>query len=477
MRKGATIIIFMLITVLSETLSFSQEMSPYKVTRLSLNISGFSDIAPVIFHDGIIFCSDRRLSGVTDRTSFDNRRLYNIYIAEKKDTSDWRKPFLVKNERSAQFNTGPLCVAPDGKTVYFTSEIETGVPSRSKKFRNKSGIFEAELSGLELLSIKPFKYNNPGYNIGQPSISSDGKYLFFASDMPGGIGGSDIYFCESVDGSWSNPVNMGPNVNSPETDNYPCIHSSGRFYFASNRTGGTGGLDVYSSDFRDGSWETPVRLPEPVNSSSDDFAFIAQPDLQTGYFSSNRRRNDDIYEFTTTVIRKSSCDTLEINNYCYEFVEENAVKYDTIPFRFEWKFGDGSKAIGRIVEHCYSGPGTYLVQLDVTNLVTKEISLNEKSQTLVIQDIEQPYISSPDVAEADAKLQFSADSTNLPGWDIARYYWNFGDETIAIGKNVEKSFRRPGNYTIQLIVSTKPEEGGMVREACISKNISIIRRP
>jgi len=270
---------------------------------------------------------------------------------------------------------------------------------------------------------------------------------------------------------------MGPNVNSPETDNYPCIHSSGRFYFASNRTGGTGGLDVYSSDFRDGSWETPIRLPEPVNSSSDDFAFIAQPDLQTGYFSSNRRRNDDIYEFTTTVIRKSSCDTLEINNYCYEFAEENAVKYDTIPFRFEWKFGDGSKAIGRIVEHCYSGPGTYLVQLDVTNLVTKEVSLNEKSQTLVIQDIEQPYISSPDVAEADAKLQFSADSTNLPGWDIARYYWNFGDETIAIGKNVEKSFRRPGNYTIQLIVSTKPEEGGMVREACISKNISIIRRP
>jgi hypothetical protein len=477
MRKGATIIIFLLITVLSETLSFSQEVSPYKVTRLTINISGFSDIAPIIFHDGIIFCSDRRLSGVTDRTSFDNRRLYNIYIAERKDTSDWRKPFLVKNERSAQFNTGPLCVAPDGKTVFFTSEIETGVPARNKKFRNKSGIFEAELSGLELLSIRPFKYNDPGYNIGQPSISSDGKFLFFASDMPGGQGGSDIYFCESVDGNWSTPVNMGPNVNSTGTDNYPCIHSSGRLYFASNRTGGTGGLDVYSSDFREGSWETPVRLPEPVNSSSDDFGFIAQPDLQTGYFTSNRRRNDDIYGFTTTVIRKSTCDTLEINNYCYEFVEENAVKYDTIPFNFEWKFGDGSKAMGRIVEHCYSGPGTYLVQLDVTNLVTKEVSLNEKSQTLVIQDVEQPYISCADVAEADAKLQFSADSTNLPGWDIARYYWNFGDETIAIGKNVEKSFRRPGNYAIQLIVSTKPEKGGMVREACVSKNISIIPRP
>ena len=138
-----------------------------------------------------MFCSDRRLSGVTDRTSFDNRRLYNIYIAEKKDTSDWRKPDLVKNERSAQFNTGPLCIAPDGKTVYFTSEIETGVPSKSRKFRNKSGIFEAELSGLQLISIKPFKFNNPDYNTGQPSISADGKYLYLCfgyAGRPGRIG-------------------------------------------------------------------------------------------------------------------------------------------------------------------------------------------------------------------------------------------------------------------------------------------------
>ena len=200
MRRGATILIFISITILSGTASLAQEASPYKVSRLSLNNSGFSDIAPVLIRDGIMFCSDRRLSGVVDRTSFDNRRLYNIYIAEKKDTSDWRRPSLIESERSSQFNTGPLCIAPDLKTVYFTSEIETGVPSRSRKFRNRSGIFEAELSGLQLLSIMPFKYNNPDYNIGQPSISPDGRFLYFASDMPGGQGGSDIYFCESVNG-------------------------------------------------------------------------------------------------------------------------------------------------------------------------------------------------------------------------------------------------------------------------------------
>jgi hypothetical protein len=477
MRRCNVILILTLLAVLYGNCTLAQESSPYSVKRLSLNTSGFSDIAPVIIRDGIMFCSDRRLSGVTDRTSFDNRRLYNIYIAERKDTTDWRKPVAVKSERSSLFNTGPLCIGPDGKTVWFTSEIETGVPSRNRKFRNHSGIFTAELSGQQLLSIKPFKFNSNQYDLGQPSISADGKFLFFASDMPGGQGGSDIFYCEFVNGDWSAPVNMGSKVNSSSTDNYPYIHPEGKLYFSSNRLGGTGGLDVYYTEFFDGSWETPVRLAEPINSASDDFAFVAMPDLQTGYFTSNRRRNDDIYEFKATILRKASCSPLEKNNYCYEFVEENAMKYDSMPFKFEWRFGDGKTGIGRIVEHCYEKPGTYQVQLDVTNLVTKKVSVNEKSQMLVVEDIEQPYISCIDATDAGVALKFSADSTNLPGWDISQYYWNFGDETIALGKNVEKAYMKPGTYNIQLIVSTKPETGGTAREACVSKNITILKRP
>ena len=476
MKRGLCIVLFF-IAVLSDNGIRAQETSPYAISRLSFNLQGFSEISPIIVQDGIMFCSDRRLSGVTDRTSFDDRRLYSIYIAEKKDTIDWRKPIPVKSDRTAQFNTGPMCIAPDRKTVYFTSEIETGVPSRSRKFRNRSGIFTAELNGLELLSIKPFKFNSLQYDIGQPSLSTDGKFLYFASDMPGGQGGSDIWFCESLNGEWSTPVNLGSKVNSPVTDNYPFIHPSGKLYFASNRPGGAGGLDVYYSDFVGGAWETPIRLAEQINSPYDDFAFAARPDLQKGYFSSNRRRNDDIYEFTATTIRKTSCNQLEINNFCYEFVEENAVKYDSIPFKFEWKFGDGNKAIGRIVEHCYTRPGKYLVQLDVTNLVTKKVSVNEKSEILEIQNVEQPYISCPNLADADAILKFSADSTYLPGWDISQYYWNFGDGTFEIGRNVEKTFNHPGTYNVQLVVSTKPEQGGMVREACVSKNITIKRNP
>ncbi|NMC38018.1 MAG: PKD domain-containing protein [Bacteroidales bacterium] len=204
---------------------------------------------------------------------------------------------------------------------------------------------------------------------------------------------------------------------------------------------------------------------------------MAAPDLETGFFASNRRRSDDIYEFVTTIIRKASCDPLQENIYCYEFAEENAIKYDTIPFRYEWRFGDGGTATGDVVQHCFAGPGTYLVQLDVINLVTNEKSVNEKSETLVIRDIEQPYITSGDTAFVGQEIEFGAGKTNLPGWDISRYYWNFDDETIATGMNVKKTFIRPGEYSVQLIVSTKAGPGGVIREACVSKNILILNRP
>jgi hypothetical protein len=473
-KKILYIITIVLVTALQTR---AQQPSVYEVKRMSFNIDGFNNISPVIVKSGIIFCSDRRFSAFRDRTSYDGRRLYNIYLAEKKDTSGFSKPIELTSERSNKFNNGPLCLAPDGKTVYFTSEVETGKLAENKKFRNHSGIFIAELKGLELVSVHPFKYNDPQFDVGQPSISKDGKYIFFASDMPGGHGGSDLYYCESIKGEWSAPVNLGSKVNSSASENYPFMHPSGRLYFTSDRPGGFGKLDVYYTSLNNGSWEDPVLLPEPINSTSDDFAFVAEPDLQNGYFASNRRNDDDIYKFTSTIIRKASCDTLEENNYCYRFFEENAVKQDTVPFRYEWKFGDGNHAIGPLVEHCFNGPGTYTVQLDVVNLVTKEVTYNEKSETVVVTEIEQPYISVPDKIAADQKITLSADSTNLPGWKISRYYWNFGDETIAVGKEVLKSYLKPGTYNIQLIVSAEPDPGGKEKEACISKNIIVFPKP
>lgn len=472
MLKKILHIIFILTIIQVTCRAQSKEPPIYRVTKVSFNEGAYSEISPVIVKDGIIFCSNRRFSGLKDRTTFEGRRLYNIYKVVKKDTV-WEKPEEIKSERANLFNIGPLCIAPDDKTVYFTSEIETGKAAKKRNFKNHSGIFIAELSGTNLSPVRPFPYNNPQYNIGQPSISRDGKYLFFVSTIPGGQGGSDIYYCEWNNGEWNAPVNPGPSVNSSANENYPFMHPSGKLYFSSGRPGGMGKMDVYYTMLYLGKWEAPVAMPEPINSPSDDFAFIAEDDMQTGYFSSDRRRTDDIYKFASTIIRKASCDTLVENNYCYQMVEENAIKFDTLPFRYEWKFGDGNKGVGASVIHCYSGPGSYLIQLDVVNLITKEILYNEKTYNLEIKKVEQPYISGPDKGTAALNLKFSADSTNLPEWTISRYYWNFGDETALIGKDVDKKYMKPGTYNIQLIVTAEPEPGGVIREACVCKNITI----
>ena len=110
-----------------------------------MNSEIFSEISPVIIKDGILFCSNRRFSAIKDRTSFDGDRLYSIYMAAKKDSAEWGKPEELKSPRTSFFNIGPMCLAPDGKTVYFTSEVETGRVAHEKDFKNHNGIFIAEL--------------------------------------------------------------------------------------------------------------------------------------------------------------------------------------------------------------------------------------------------------------------------------------------------------------------------------------------
>ncbi len=476
--KRITVTVILLISALicSEN-SGAQELFRYSVSRMPFNSAVFNDISPVLYNDGVIFCSDRRVSSISDRTSFDGRRLFNIFFSGRLDTSEWSKPAELKTPRSAMFNNGPLCIAPDGTTVYFTSEIETGPEAKRRNFVNHSGIFRATLSGQELVSVEPFRYNSTDYDVAQPSISSDSRYLFFSSDMPGGQGGSDIWYCEWINGEWSAPVNMGSGINTPASENYPVMHPSGYLCFTSDRPGGMGGMDIYYSVLSYGTWSDPLLLPEPVNSSSDDFAVSSGDNLRNGLFTSNRRRSDDIYSFGATLIRKAGCETIMENNFCYEFIEDNAVRYDSLPFRYQWRFGDGASDTGKIVTHCYSGPGTYVIHLDVINLITNETSYNQKSDTLVLTEHEQAVITAADTAYSGVELSFSAMKTNLPGWDIEEYYWNFDDETVDEGTEVKKSFAVAGTYNVQLILTSAKGPGGAARETCVSKNITILQSP
>jgi len=456
--------------------------SIYKIDRLSINSSTFNEIAPVIIKDGIIYCSDRKTSSFTEGTTFNDERLYNLYFAARRDSIRFNNPSQIKSTGSSFLYYGPVSVAPDGKTVYFTSSLVAGKAARKKNINNPRGIFIGDMSGTEISNVRPFEYNNPQYSIAHPSVSRDGKYLFFASDMPGGQGSSDLWYCENINGKWGGPVNLGNKVNTSSRENYPYMHPSGRLYFSSDRQSDAdfmGKFDVYHTTLAYGEWDTPLPLPAPVNSKDDDFAFVAEDNLQTGYFSRRSGSNDDIWRFRSTIIRKISCDTLKENNYCYEFIDENAIRYDTMPtpFRFTWNFGDGDTAGGVRAEHCFRGPGHYLVRLDILNLLTNELEPNQKTYDLEISETEQAYITAPDSCIIGQPVQMDASKTNLPDWNIVQYYWNFGDETISIGKEVSKTFIRQGTYSIQLIVTSAQDADGLVQETCVSKNINVKRGP
>jgi hypothetical protein len=109
--------------------------------------------------------------------------------------------------------------------------------------------------------------------------------------------------------------------------------------------------------------------------------------------------------------------------------------------------------------------------------VTKQIKKAEKTYDMDITPLEQPYITAPPVSQEGQQITLNADSTYLPGWNIAQYYWNFGDESFSIGKEVKHKFLKAGEYNVQLIVTAAPETDGSVKEACVSKNIIVKRIP
>ncbi|MCQ2286043.1 MAG: OmpA family protein [Bacteroidales bacterium] len=146
------------------------------------------------------------------------------------------------------------------------------------------------------------KINLPNSWESQPSLSSNGRILFFASDRPGGYGGSDIWFSErNSDGSWRAPKNLGPTINTPGNERSPFLHTDSKtLYFSSSGHSGMGGLDIFYSklDEKD-NWEKPVNIGYPINSENDEVDFFVSLDGETAYFSSNNIDNKDwnIYQF------------------------------------------------------------------------------------------------------------------------------------------------------------------------------------
>lgn len=286
---------------------FSKDADAYKLDTVSFN-SAYDDFGAINFSNGIVFTSSRtKTSWITKRHGWTGNQYCQMYITEKNEKGKYEKPILWPEGFDSKFNDGPFCVSSDGKTVFFTRNSVNKKQS-SIDGTQKLHIYQAVIVKDVIFSLMELKFNSKEYNCAHPAISADGQTLYFSSDMGGGQGGMDIWYCKmGPDGAWGTPLNLGDKVNTPGNELFPFITHDNILYFSSNGHEGLGGLDIYESKIKEHKPRKVYNMGKPVNSEFDDFSYNVDTTGKKGFMSSNRKTggmNDDIY--TVEVLRKVS---------------------------------------------------------------------------------------------------------------------------------------------------------------------------
>ncbi|MBQ4914415.1 OmpA family protein [Maribacter sp. MMG018] len=280
---------------------FMELMAPseeYTVENLTAINSKESDFAPSFYNNDLVFSTARDLE-TTSRTT---TPYLNLYTASNFSIKENSTPSPFSEELKSLANESSTSFSKDGKTIYFTrNNYKKGSFGRDKKGISRLKIYRATLKDGIWGNIEDLPFNSDKYSVAHPALNSDGTKLYFSSDMPGTLGASDIFVATiNADGSFGQPENLGPQINTESKETFPFISDSGILYFASDGHPGLGGLDLFSIDLQ--KKDSVKNLGNPINSPNDDFSLIFDEKTNSGFFASNRAGgvgNDDIYYLKT----------------------------------------------------------------------------------------------------------------------------------------------------------------------------------
>ena len=294
----------------------------YVISKLDDINSEYDDFGPVLFNDSMLVFTSNRAQDLKDFSGVkpDDERLTNMYFTEfdRNKENSFNRPEILFKTLYERNNQGPVSFTNSVNSnikAYFNS---TGVVAQNRGEKLTIKVFTIEYSGDDWSNPKSINLNNDNYSIHHPFISPDGKLLFFASDMPGGQGGLDIYYATKTDSLWNEPINLGPFINTEANEAFPTLNDS-ILYFSSNGHIGYGKYDIYKVD----NYESPSEISNlgyPLNSSSDDFSIYFYTSDQ-GFFASNRSASmggDDIFTFNRQLIDTNTTyvrGKIEFNNF------------------------------------------------------------------------------------------------------------------------------------------------------------------
>jgi len=260
-----------------------------------------SEIGPA-FNNGRLFFSSNR-SGIAAKASspfWYTGASYDVYEQQSAGAGESVTPSKLPGKVNKKLNEGPAVFSRDGREMIFT---RTNYKSKSKIGVRTLGLYSAQYdtSKHKWTNIKPLPFNNKEYNVAHPSLSKDGKQLFFISDMEDSISGTDIYMSIRTGKTWEKPIKLSNEINTPGRELFPFIADDGTLYFSSDSRIGFGGLDLYAaSPTTNNKWTGVRNLGAGINTNADDFGYVSDETDRNGFFVSNRTGGvggDDIYKF------------------------------------------------------------------------------------------------------------------------------------------------------------------------------------
>ena len=277
---------------------WKKEGSKYTVKRVDLFNSRRDDFSPALTgeeSDQLFFTSTRNQAQGDEYSGITGSKPADIFWAQKDEKGKWGKPQTIDSELNSAFDEGACCFSPDGKTMYLTQcKTDPQYPRYATiAVSNRS---DAAWSKPRELNISKDTLSS----FAHPAVSPDGEWLYFVSDMPGGLGGMDIWRCSLLSSSETGGVeNLGAPINTAGDEMFPTFRPNGDLYFSSDGHPGLGGLDIFIAKPKTVGW-TVEHPGFPLNSQGDDFGMTFEGLLNQGYFSSSRGDNrglDHIYSF------------------------------------------------------------------------------------------------------------------------------------------------------------------------------------
>jgi outer membrane protein OmpA-like peptidoglycan-associated protein/tetratricopeptide (TPR) repeat protein len=284
--------------VYEKSASLMKDQGIFQLTNCGMN-SALQEFASGMYYDQLVYsASTPRKGPIIKEYLWTNETFLDLYLAEIDGDTVQTFNALVPSFNK-KYHEGPVAFSGDHSKMFFTANNYERQKGLDGKINLQLYYSEKDLDG-NWTEPTAFKYNNRDYSIGHPSLTADGKTLFFSSNMPGGYGGADLYKCSLLDSGWSAPINLGPNINTEGDELFPnYIEKSHLLIFSSNGHYGLGGLDIYLASLKVEKFIRPSNLGAPLNSAADDFGFFLTSTQKSGYVSSNRKTdgkgNDDIY--------------------------------------------------------------------------------------------------------------------------------------------------------------------------------------